>query len=121
MILGLIIAALLTWLRPLERNSGSFLLCCRRLLRRGHWIQRYRMTAMLKKNVRHSSTVTSCIEHLSSGGCGPSASWRPRVSACPPAWGRSSARHGFLRNSEDPAFMARTLLGVAPCPVLAII
>jgi hypothetical protein len=36
-----------------------------RLLRRSHWIQRYRMTAMLKKNVKHSATVTACMEHLS--------------------------------------------------------
>jgi hypothetical protein len=42
------------------------MLRCRRLLRRGHWIQRNRMTAMLKKNVRPSATVTSCMEHPSS-------------------------------------------------------
>jgi hypothetical protein len=29
-----------------------------------HGIQRYRMTAMLKKNVRHSYTVTSGMAHL---------------------------------------------------------
>jgi hypothetical protein len=34
------------------------------LPRSGHCIHRYMMTAMLKKNVRPSCTVTSCMAHL---------------------------------------------------------
>jgi hypothetical protein len=49
-----------------EPSIPHTMLRCRPLLRRGHWIQRYRMMAMLKKNVRPSATVTSCMEHLSS-------------------------------------------------------
>jgi hypothetical protein len=49
-----------------EQSILHTMLRCMPLLRRGHWIQRYTMTAMLKKNVRPSATVTSCMEHLSS-------------------------------------------------------
>jgi hypothetical protein len=42
-----------------SRDSSLFL-----LPRRGHGSQRYTMTAMLKKNVRHSYTATSCMAHL---------------------------------------------------------
>src|SRR5882672_5343803 len=34
---------------------------------------------------------------------------------------RSSSRNGFVRNSTAPDFMARTLIGLVPCPVMKMI
>jgi hypothetical protein len=82
-----------------EQSIPHTMLRCRRILRRGHWIQRYRMTAMLKKNVKPSATLTSCIEHLSSFDwyIWASSFYTIRLAlACPrtPVWG---ALHALLR------------------------
>ena len=43
--------------------------------------------------------------------------WPSRTRASVTASNSGSWRNGFVRNSTAPAFMARTLIGISPCPV----